>query len=458
MLSMKFKSSLLKGVISASILMGTMCANANVINKKNDLSGDVVNAVKLIKGKQYAKACSALNSIYDDKSLLEQTADAQQTQSNIYYLLGQCYAGLGLYEQSKEQLEKVVIASPLEPRPYLDLALINQYLGNFDAANEKFDALLAMNDLSPELREKIESITDKSPDAWNYYVNFFGGGLSDSNINNAPISDSITIYNQEFTFNSESRPIDATGVNLGLTAQVSKLLSKTSYISGQVELSSTTFGDFSKQNHTYVDLNISYNSKFWNGEYFVQPRFATVNIGGENFLNLFGVQGGYVTMLSDSLRMNANLGYHQYTYSDDSDRDISQIKPEVLLNYRLLDDLVLYSSVALSMGTASDDIYSYSDMILKVGTDYSLFDSLMLSLSYKMNSISYDGEIEGFGKVRDDGRTTINVNASYNLGGFSDFMKRATIDIGGSVYQNDSNIALFENDRTQFYVLFNIAL
>jgi hypothetical protein len=75
-----------------------------------------------------------------------------------------------------------------------------------------------------------------------------------------------------------------------------------------------------------------------------------------------------------------------------------------------------------------------------------------------MNSISYDGEIEGFGKVRDDGRTTINVNASYNLGGFSDFMKRATIDIGGSIYQNDSNIKLFENDRTQFYVLFNIAL
>ncbi len=458
MLSNKFKGTfkfvpLL--IISVFISVSTKANNSQTLN---DINNEVVSAIKLIKAKDFSKACSVLNSIYDAKLLSESVESNKQIRLNVFYLLGQCYAGLGLYDQAQEHLKQVVVSDPNEPRPYLDLALIYQYMGEYQQANEQFDFLLSMKDLTPALRDKVERFSKNSPDALQYYVNFTGGIISDSNINNAPIVDSITIYDQNFIFNTDLRPLDSAGVNLGVQAQVSKLLSKTSYVSGQIDFTSTSFGDFSSQDSTVLDLSAAYNSKIWNGEYSIQPRFATVSIGGSPLLSVIGIDAGYSSLWQEDLRVNTKVGYQQYSYSDDDERSVGEIKGEILFNYRLFDNLFLYTNLGYSIGSASEDIYSYSDIIIKLGADYSFTSNLLLSASYKINSTSYSGEIAGFGETRSDSRSALNVNASYNLGKISNILRRVTLDAGVNIYSNTSNIELFENERDQTYLLFNIAL
>jgi len=317
---------------------------------------------------------------------------------------------------------------------------------------------LGMSNLSPKLRAQVERLADNSPDAFQYYVNFIAGGLSDSNVNNAPIVDSITIYDQEFIFNSESRPLESAGARVGIEAYGSKLLSNDSYVSGKIDVSATSFSDYSRYDNTVIDLSVAYNQKFWIGEYSIQPRFSTISIGTEAYLSVIGVDAGFSTLLRDDIRLNSKIGYQQYSYSDDSDRDLALIKPEISIDYRFNSDWLIYSGIAFGLGGASEDIYGYTDIELKIGTDYSLTSDLLLSASYRMNSTSFDGEIVGFGETRSDTRSTLSLGASYNLKSLGGFAQRVTIDMGANVYQNDSNIPLFGNERTQIYLLFNIAL
>jgi len=434
--------------------------NAAVIKAStlSDINGEIVNAVKAIKFKDYAQACSILNSIYDAKPLEKKTSDNRQSRLNIYYLLGQCYAGLGLYEEAQQQLLKVVEEDARSPRPYLDLAMIYQYMGDYDKANEQIDSLRAMDTLDETLKQNVADFASNRPDALQYYISGSFGITSDDNINNAPIVDAITIYDQQFVFNSESRPLSSVGANIGATGQITKLLSNASYVSGQLSLSSTSFSDYSKHNNVVIDVSGAYHSKFWIGEYYVQPRFATVSIGGEAFLNVMGVNAAFTTLLSEKLRLDTKFGYQQLSYSADDNRSVAIIKPEFLLNYRVLDDLLLYGSLGLGIAGANDDIYSYNDISLEFGAEYALFDDLLLSVALRNSSVAYSGEIVGFGLTREDTRTVLSAGGSYNLKGLSELTKRVTIDFGFKSYQNTSNISLFENDRTQAFVLFNVTL
>ncbi len=444
--------------VSTPLFAETNKQTFQAFNTINDVNVEIINALKAVKAKNYAQACSVLNSMYDAPVLSLENSQSRQAKLNVQYLLGQCYAGLGLYKQAQPHFEAVIAQEANQPRPHLDLALTYQYIGEYDKARQQFDAVMAMNNVDDKLRSRVQELSDASPDALQYYVNFVGGAVSDTNINNAPIVDSIIIYDEEFIFNRESRPLESTGLSAGIDASVSKLLSADSYITGNVSFASTGFSDYSRYDNTVIDISGSYNQKFWIGEYSIQPRFASISIGSEGFLDVIGVDAGFTALLDDSFRVNSKLGYQQYGYSDDSERDLSLIKPEFSLNYRYNSDWLIHSSVAFGLGSASNDIYSFTDLELKIGTDYALMDELLLSFSYRLNSTSYDGEIEGFKETRSDTRSTITVGASYNLKNLSDLMKRVTIDFGANIYQNDSNIPLFENERTQIYLLFNVAL
>lgn len=446
-IKLTFFSLILYTTLISDYAIGAQLENENValIN----INTTVLSAVKLIKNKKYARACAELNNIPKFSVVDVNDTKKEQLQLNVYYLLGQCYSGLGLTEQAKTYFEKVVMFDPTEPRPYLDLALTYQYLGKFSLANRQYRRLLKMPNLEPSLKEKIKHLKQINPSSLQYYVEISSGVISDSNINNGPLTDSITIYDEEFFLNNETLPISAVGINAGLKMSATKLLDNTSSASALVNFTSTTFIDNEDHNNYVIDLSLGYRQKVWGGEYSIQPRLASVFIGSESFLNVLGVNANYSHLLGRDIRMTYQLGYQSLSYSEDTTRDLVQLKPELMMHYQLVDDLLLYTKLGKTFGSADDGSRSYTDTSFTFGTDYALDVALLMSLTYKYNPADYSEESEGFGIVRSDTRTSLSAELSYNLKGYS--LDRLTFELGAKVYEASSNIEIYENERTQVY-------
>jgi hypothetical protein len=434
-----------------SSLASSSTVNLIEVNNKINL------ALKGIKNKQYAQACAQLLNLPVVSDLSAGKKDkARQLQLNIYYSMGQCHAGLGLYTQAKNYFEKVVNADKSQPRPFLDLALTYQYLGEFEQANKQYDDLLAMPTLNQTVRNKVETIVDNSPYALKYFVDFSTGVLVDSNVNNAPTVDSFIIYDEEFILNEDNQPISAMGINAGVKLRFSKLWDRYSSWSGMANVTTTAFMGNEDHSVTVFDLSGSYHRKMWGGEYSISSRYANVSIGGSPLLSLIGFDVTLAMITHKNLRILGKMGYQMYGYSGESTRDLTEIKPELIVNYQIYDGLLLFSKLGYSLASAENSAYSFTGATIDLGVNYAFQPELLLSASYKLNPNTYDSELAGFGKVRTDTRTHYNLEASYNFKNFS--WQRVTIDVGIDMFAATSNIEAFSNERSQMYLLFRFTL
>lgn len=432
---------------SGTVAADTSSTDADMALSASQINDRLLQATKSINARDYAQACSELR-------LLPQELYEPQPQLtyNTWFLLGQCHAGLGLYDEARGYFQKVVEADPDAPRPRLDLALIEQYQGNFGAANEQFDYLLDEAELSEDIEEKVDALYSQRPDRLRYFIEGEFGTVSDSNINYGPDGESMRIYDKEFVFNREARPISSTGVHTGLNLTVEKLLNKKSRIGGRLSIDGTTYSDNEDFNHQILDLHVAYRRKLWEGEYMIQPRYASVTLGEETLFTVMGLEGGYAWLQSSDLRLTGLFSYKNYTYSTDDRRNTGEFKPQLLASYRHSDQVILNGRFAYAIGNASEQSYGYSDLELGAGVSYAFSPALMASLDYEMSSTSYAGELEGFDATRQDDRTKISAEVTYNLQQLGDFFKRFNLDLGVRNYTNSSNIALYQNSRTQSYL------
>jgi hypothetical protein len=313
-----------------------------------------------------------------------------------------------------------------------------------------------MSTLSQTVRNKVEVLLRNSPYAFKYFVDFTTGVLADNNINNAPSVSSIIIYDEEFILNKDNQPISATGINAGLKLRFSKLLDRYSSLSGLANFTTTAFTGNEDHNFTVFDLSAAYHHKMWGGEYSIAPRYANVTIGGSNLLNVLGFDVTFAMLAQQNLRILGKVGYQMYSYSDDSTRDLTEIKPQLIVNYQLYDGLLLSSKLGYSIANAENSAQSSTGVTIDLGVNYAVRPELLLSASYELNPSTYDSELVGFDKIRSDTRAHYNLEASYNLKDYS--WQRVTIDIGIDVFEAESNIEIFKNSRSQVYLLFRFTL
>lgn len=440
-------------LFTASVLSET---NTTLLNNRN-VANKVSSATKLLKQKSYAKACSQLMDLSELASKVDSSQSKEaQLQLNINYLLGQCHAGLALFKEASVYFERVVQYDPSEPRPYLDLALTYQYLGEYSLADSKYSELLDMPNLSDTVRQKVEHLYSNNPNKIQYFIDFSTGVISDDNINNAPITDSITMWDTEFIFNNDSRPKSDLGIYLGANAKANKLLSSQSRLTSTLEINSTNFTTDSEHNNAVIDFGVTYHRKLWGGEYSVQTRLANVSIGNESLLNVFGVNGIYSIIPFNKLRTTAKLGIQTLSYTESSDRNVNELNTGFLVNYQVSNKWLLNSEVGFAYGAASDDANSYTNYKFDFGGNYSITNSLLLSMTLRYNPRKYLSKMEAFNKTRDDQRTLINTELNYN---FKDnISQRLTLDLGVNLFQNKSNIKVFENDRTQAYLILHFTI
>ncbi|WP_221795133.1 surface lipoprotein assembly modifier [Oceanobacter mangrovi] len=419
----------------------------------SQLNDRIMAATKAINAREYAEACSELR-------ILPQDVDSRQPQLtyNIWFLLGQCHAGLGLFEEARDYFIKVVDADPTAARPRLDLAMVQQYLGDYDAANDQYDYLLDVAELDEPVHDKVEEIYDQRPDALKYYFEAGFGIINDSNVNYGPDAEVLTIYGTDLALNSQSRPISSSGSKLDLNLSAEKLLSRYARVSAGLSIEQISYSEDSGFDSRMVDLHAAYRHKLWSGEYMIQPRYVDVSLGSESLFNVMALEGAYAWLQTNNLRLTGTGSYKNYSYSIDSDRNTSEMGLQFLTNYRMNSKLLLNSRLGYSQGSAAVDAYSYSDMLLALGFDYALMPNLLLTVNFETSQTAYSGTLEAFDTTRSDTRTRFSSELSYNLQGLGSWGKRFTVDLGMRNYTNSSNVALYENSRNQTWVTLRATL
>jgi len=415
-----------------------------------EMNSRVLAAAKLLKKGDHAKACSVL------KTLPNQGNPRDQLMLNIQFLLGQCSAGLGLYEDSKKYLENVVKLDSGQARPHLDLALVYQYLGEYGAATKQYDTLLSMHNVKPKVKEKVEFLLDNQPDALRYQVEFSAGVILDSNVNNGPTSETVKIYDKEFAFNIESLPISASGKGFGAGLSAEKLLDRSSKLKGSVVLKNAVYDQSDEYDSSVLDTSVLYSRKKGRAEYGLKPGFTTVSLGGEPLLNVFGVDGSVSNVLRSGVRVNALLGYQNFQYSNNSGLNVQLIRSQLSFKYQYRSNLILNSKMGLGLGSAATAENSYNQLGFSIGADYSPQAPLLFSLKYQLSSTGYNGKMAGFESARSDTRGHVSAMMSYNLKAWS--LPRVTLEAGFNSYDNRSNIEVYDSERNQFFMIMRITI
>lgn len=440
-----------KFALTAAVSASLFAVPAFPVAAQQDLRAintELHQAISFLQEKKYAEACVKLKLLPDLENPSSNPV-AAQLQRNIFYIQGQCFAGLGLYEDAKPYFLKIIEQDAEQPRPYLDLAIIYQYLGEFDKAEDIYKQVLELDALDNSVRKKIETIRSVNPKKLNYAVELSAGFLTDNNLTNSPSAESIIIYGQEFFLGQNIQPTEAQGAHAGVNASVNKLLSNTQRLSVKANVNSSTYIDKPDGNTLLVDLLAGYHFKYGHSEYAIEPRFSSVSLGGEALLNIASIGIRYSTFINNNLRITPILEYGSFSYTSDSQRDVSAVTPRVILNYSYDDELMIQGGWSTSIATADNDQNSYDSTQFDLGVRYRVNSNIILSADMVYSTSDYGGSIEAFELKRSDTRSFNNLNASFNLKQFD--LPRFTLDIGINQFTNDSNITLYENDRQQIY-------
>lgn len=411
---------------------------------------ELLDSINLLKDKKYAEACVKLKLL---PTLDKSTNDpiVKQLQLNIYYIQGQCFAGLGLYDDAKNYFQVLIEEDPEQARPYLDLAIIHQYLGEFELAEDIYERVLDLNNLEPDVHKKVLAMRKVNPEKLQYNLELLTGMLVDNNLVNSPSAASVVIYGKEFFFNENLRPTEANGVYLGANASVSKLLDNDKRLSLKMNVASSNYLNKPDGNTLLVDFVGGYHAKLGQSEYGIEPRFASVSIGGETLLNIASLGARFTTFLNNEIRVSPMLEYAQYDYTSSTDRSADVLRPQVLVNYSYNQQLMFIGVWTMNIASAKEKQNSYTGIRYEIGARYRHNSNLMFGVDYSLNGLDFDEQLDAFDVKREDTRHSFNINSSLNLKGLG--FPRLTLDVGINHFQNDSNIGLYANQRTQFYSL-----
>lgn len=439
-----------KAIVTWVLLFTSISVCAQTDEQLKDINAQLLESINLLKEKQYARACVKLKLL---PALTNTSTNAieKQLQINIHYLQGQCFSGLGLYDEAKEYFNKVIQEDPEQPRPYLDLAIIYQYLGEFESAERIYERVLNLPTLNDEVRTKINKMRGVNPEKLSYSLELSFGALIDDNVINAPTESSFIIYDNEFMLSDNLRPTQTQGAFVGVKGAVDKLLSNDNRISASLNVETTLYPEESKGDTLLVDLVAGYQKKVGESEYAIEPRYASVSLGGEVLLNVTAISARYTTFVSNNVRLSPILEYSSYSYTSDSERDVTFIKPQLLANYTYSPEIIFNALWYTTTGDANKKVNSYDSTVFEIGGKYKFDTNLILEMDYRVNSMTYAEVLQGFNRTRKDNRTSFNVNASYNFRPIG--FERVTLDIGINSYDNSSNIELYDHSRTQYYAI-----
>lgn len=428
-----------------TLLLAFLCSLFSLFSLQALADDALDQASELIKQRHFKSA-------YE---LLEPLESERAGEIDYDYMLGVAAIESGEVSRGVFALERVLAQQPnhLSARAMIAKGYFKG--GEAENARAEFQNILGQSD-DPQLNKLIEdnmSAVDKATGQATTFAAFIEGSWGfDSNINSATSSSTVAVPGiapgLNLTLTSASREQSSKYLSVAAGASFRTPLSKNLSLFGSVQGSTRTNWSENMFDPSYVDFSLGLNYKRFIDNFSIALQRNTYDIDGERFRKSHGVTAQWQRQLDDQNQVSVFLQTHDLNYPISGGvRDTQRSLGGVAWGHAFSGDKapVIYLS----------GYYGQED------TDKSRFDFLsndfygarvggQMVINYKLVAFAnasyeirdYDKEDPAFLKKREDDQYDFSVGMRYLP------MPGWTIRPQLSYLKNDSNISLFDFDRT----------
>lgn len=412
-------------------------------NTVDNLSEVHKKAVELLEKLQPKEAYELLYKAYNSNNYNNQTL----------FLLANSSKDNGDIKNAIRFYEELLSLDPSAHRVRLDLAKLYYQNRQFDKGDEQF-LVVESSSIPIQVRRNIENfkLQRKQANQKNYEVSASLGYLYDSNVNVGPNSDTVTLYNIEFTLSDDAKKTSDNAltkkVNATLYNQFDSFLLKNSLDINTIDynnlddydsttLSYTFAPIFFRENDIYIvpisytDTKLGMSEDYYLRDIAISPTLK--KRVSSTFSHLFGVR----MEKKDYQDIEDKNGY---TYGVNYGVEIINSK-ESNINF----------NTYLNKNESKEDIYSYTNVGVNLSYSDILIPKVLFIGTFNSDISLYDEAEDAFDSKKDNYTFSGSVNFIYNLGFYN-----SNLIFSHFEQRNISNLDLYSYDRSQTTLAFSM--
>jgi tetratricopeptide (TPR) repeat protein len=404
------------------------------------------DATTLIEQGEYLKASSVLDKQYQTGEYTNQTL----------FLLGLTSREMGNYSDAISYFSELLLNDNTLGRVKLELALAYAKEGSKQKALDLLEEVKATNPPA-EVVEKItiieEILAGKTAKAWSASISV--GVMLDDNVNVGPISDTITVNNNQFIIasNQMPRPDTALVVSANLS-YVKPFLEKLAWINSI----STVFNEYEDTKNRPFDMGIlniqsglSYLSERVRVDLPVES--TTLKVGEPDyFFVTYGVSPKITYMLNDTVNMGVASKFFQKDYKSLATRqglDTRVMQGDGFVNYTLFPELSFNAHANYKREKSATRALNNSAYSFTGGAYYVPIKNVSIYAQMMRLRTSYTETNTIFNVRQVDISYNYYLNMSYAIKPYID----STLSVSYNRFRNISTIDRFTFTRNQYTLM-----
>ncbi len=425
----------MKKLITISLLTSTLLFSATVseINKE---------AIGFLNSKNPDKAYELLQSSYIKGDFDNQTL----------FLLGTSAKQKGDFKNAIKYFEELLSTDKKAVRVKLDLAAAYYQIKNTKKAKElllEVKATLPPKKVGDNIDRFLAVIDRGIPKAWS--VGGSIGYMYDTNVNAGPDTDTILMYNLPFTLSSSAQENDDYAKKYNLNFGYMKRFESFA-LQSRLNFNMTDYNEF--DNLDSLTSSLSVGPTWRDGKLIYSfPIIGSVQkIGHEKkyYSISKGISPQMTYQVGQNFSISMGLSLQEKKYYEASDKDSNTITFSPSSRYIIGESSYISFGGYIGRENSKTETSSNSSMGLNLGYYKALIKNLNMFLSASISNTDYKGIEVAYDKSRDDSLVSVGANISY----FIEPIKSNVI-FNISYTQNDSNIEMYEYDRTQIGLSFS---
>jgi len=367
---------------------------------------------------------------------------------DISFYQGLTAFALGDYETAIMDYERILIMEPEAPRIKLELARTYLKIGSPEIARQYFQEVMATNP-PKRVKQNIQTILasiDKSEQ--HHFLNGIAevGLFFDDNVGVFPNDSIITVHNIPFELIGDQK--SDTGLQFSGSIHHFYRFGHSPY---SFKTSLTTFNNFynkQKDNQlNYYEFStglIHHNNK--NG-FELLGKIAQIDIDSQQYLNLLGFNSKFDHKISNHFSFNVSLNFQDKNYKLDDKKDATTWTININPIYTF-DTSRLSFIVEWTHEDADDPIYSYQRWATALRYDQNLPFDIVAYASVLFQTTDYKDEMPFFAVARNDNSTRVEAGFIKTLWRSRNHRQSLSAKLSYNYTQSESNIALYEYDKS----------
>lgn len=379
------------------------------------------------------------------------------------YLYGVSAIDAGHASQGVFALERVLLAYPDDHVARLELARGYFILEEYPRARQEFEKVLAVN--PPEsVQETTRNFLDQIRLKEARYRTTSSGYVAlgygtDSNVNSGVDQDKLTVIT---TLDSDSLGQDDTFSNLSGAWQITVPFAPGWMFNSGINADLRKNSQLSQFDTLTGTLQVGVSRLFKDSQYKGTLLYQDFNLDGDQYRSLAGLNLDWIWSFTQKSRLTTNLQYVLLDYPDQDSRNSSLASLSLNYSYSFSGSLSPYVFFGVNVGQETPDdtsqgAKSNTDRSItgaRTGINLTFTPRLAFQTSVGLQKSEY-GAAQTFpaffGITRSDDFVTADMALLWL------FYKDWRLDLRASTIKNDSNVELYNYDRTQVSLGVNYA-